>query len=31
MKGSTARNPVPMTREEMDKVLKSIYYGDILF
>lgn len=31
MKGSTARNPVAMTEEEMDKVLKSIYYGDILF
>lgn len=31
MKGSTARNPVSMTKEEMDKVLKSIYYGEILF
>jgi len=31
MLGSTRANPVKMTREEMDKVLKSIYYGKILF
>ena len=29
--GSTRANPVKMTKEEMDKVLKSIYYGKILF
>ena len=31
MLGSTRANPIKMTREEMDKVLKSIYYGEILF
>lgn len=31
MLGSTRGNPVKMTRQEMDKVLKSIYYGKILF
>ncbi|MFZ7133655.1 MAG: iron-containing alcohol dehydrogenase [Eubacteriales bacterium] len=31
MLGSTRSNPVKMTKEEMDKVLKSIYYGKILF
>ncbi|MDI3537276.1 MAG: hypothetical protein PWP30_1758 [Eubacteriaceae bacterium] len=31
LKGSTARNPVSMNAEEMDKVLKSIYYGEIRF
>lgn len=31
LKGSTIRNPVTMDQEEMDKVLKSIYYGKILF
>lgn len=31
MKGSTVRNPVKMTVEAMDLVLKSIYRGEILF
>jgi len=31
MKGSTVRNPVPMTQDEMKKVLDSIYYGKIVF
>ena len=31
MKGSTVRNPVKMTTEAMDLVLKSIYTGEILF
>lgn len=31
LKGSTVRNPVKMNKVEMDKVLKSIYYGKILF
>lgn len=31
MKGSTVRNPVPMTEEAMDRVLQSIYYGNIRF
>lgn len=31
LQGSTARNPVKMNAEEMDKVLKSIYYGKISF
>jgi alcohol dehydrogenase class IV len=31
LKGSTARNPVSMNIKEMDKVLKSIYYGEIRF
>lgn len=31
LQGSTKRNPVAMTREEMDKVLQSIYYGKIIF
>ncbi len=31
LKGSTVRNPVAMDQDEMDKVLKSIYYGKILF
>ena len=31
LKGSTQRNPVKMDADEMDKVLKSIYYGKILF
>ncbi len=31
LKGSTIRNPVLMDRAEMDKVLKSIYYGKVLF
>ncbi|WKY47498.1 iron-containing alcohol dehydrogenase [Eubacteriaceae bacterium ES3] len=31
LKGSTVRNPVKMNSEEMDKVLKSIFYGEIKF
>ncbi|MFZ7119347.1 MAG: iron-containing alcohol dehydrogenase [Eubacteriaceae bacterium] len=31
MLGSTRSNPITMSREEMDKVLKSIFYGKILF
>ncbi len=31
MKGSTARNPVPMTEAAMDLVLKSMFYGEIRF
>ena len=31
MKGSTVRNPIPMTKDEMKKVLDSIYYGKIVF
>ncbi len=31
MKGSTVRNPVPMSRDEMAKVLDSIYYGKTVF
>ncbi|WKY44253.1 iron-containing alcohol dehydrogenase [Eubacteriaceae bacterium ES2] len=31
LKGSTVRNPVSMNAEEMDKVIKSIYYGEIRF
>jgi len=31
LKGSTARNPVPISREEMDKILKSIYDGQIRY
>ncbi|MEG0681364.1 MAG: iron-containing alcohol dehydrogenase [Eubacterium sp.] len=31
LKGSTIKNPISMNQEAMDKVLRSIYYGDILF
>ena len=31
LKGSTQKNPVKMDANEMDKVLKSIYYGEKLF
>jgi len=31
LKGSTQRNPVKMDQNEMDKVLRSIYYGETLF
>ncbi|MDD2414478.1 MAG: iron-containing alcohol dehydrogenase [Eubacteriaceae bacterium] len=31
LKGSTVRNPVPMTRDEMERVLKSVYDGQIRF
>ena len=31
MLGSTRSNPIPMTKEEMKKVLDSIYYGEIKF
>ncbi|MPW24912.1 iron-containing alcohol dehydrogenase [Alkalibaculum sp. M08DMB] len=31
MLGSTRSNPIVMTKEEMDKVLRSIYYGKIVF
>ncbi|MGL4606116.1 MAG: iron-containing alcohol dehydrogenase [Eubacteriaceae bacterium] len=29
--GSTIKNPVPMNAKEMDKVLKSIFYGNVIF
>jgi alcohol dehydrogenase class IV len=31
LKGSTKRNPIQMDKEVMEKVLKSIYYGKILY
>lgn len=31
MLGSTRSNPITISKEEMDKVLKSIFYGKILF